>query len=277
MKFYLMTDIEGVAGVTEFEDRASDTLMNHHVRRRWQQLLTAEVNAAVDGLYAAGATCVIVNDGHGAGVSIDVEDLDERAQLVHGLQRPHWLPLLDASCAATMHLGAHGKACTWPAVAYHTMNRSIRDWRLNGVSIGEMGLQAAIAGDHGVPFIYCAGDHHACLEAAQLIPGCVTTAVKKGLSRRSAVTWAPAKARRLIRDDIQRAVEALPEIAPYVVEPPLVLLEERFDEAFPNATSTDSIVYHAPNCRELRAGSLPELLKLLYGYDPAWHETALGE
>ena len=79
MKIYMMTDLEGVAGVTDFENRTIDTHDNHETRMRMRRLLTGEVNAAIDGLFKAGATQVIVNDGHGAGYTIDFEQLDPRA------------------------------------------------------------------------------------------------------------------------------------------------------------------------------------------------------
>ena len=96
MKIYIMTDLEGIAGVADFEDRATDTHNNHETRMRMRRLLTGEVNAAIDGLFGAGATQVIVNDGHGGGYTIDFEHLDARAQIVHGHERPVWLPLLEA-------------------------------------------------------------------------------------------------------------------------------------------------------------------------------------
>src|SRR5437763_11244378 len=84
MKVYILTDIEGVAGVANFEDYSYATGRFHALSR---QLLTLEVNAAVEGALAAGATEILVLDGHGSG-AIDVDELHPEALLLHGTGYP---------------------------------------------------------------------------------------------------------------------------------------------------------------------------------------------
>jgi len=277
LKIYMMTDLEGVAGVTDFENRTIDTHDNHETRMRMRRLLTGEVNAAVDGLFKAGATQVIVNDGHGAGYTIDFEQLDSRAQIIHGHERPVWLPLLDNTCSATLLIGAHAKASSPPATAYHTMSRSIKDWSINGVSFGEMGLQALIAGHFGVPTIYVSGDTHACREIGDLIPGIVTTAVKRGLSQRSAVSWAPQKAREMIHTDVQRALAQRDEIKPLRFDPPLIFRDERYDETWTKPSNNPDIRVIDHNTREIQADDIPDLLHKLYGYPKDYCVPSLAD
>ncbi len=276
MKIYMMTDLEGVAGVADFEDRTEDTPYKRFVRRRMQRLLTGEVNAAVEGLFSAGVTEVIVNDGHGAGYTLDFEMLDSRIQVVHGHERPTWLPLLDETCDATILIGAHAKAGSPPATCYHTMSKSIRDWSINGVSIGEMGLQAAIAGHYGVPMIYVSGEYHACEEIQQLIPGIVTTAVKKGLSRRSAISWTATRARRMIQDDIQAAVGRCSEIAPLDPGKPILFRDERMEPTWKEDDPRDSVHRIDEHTREIHADDIPDLLTKLYGYDRDYRAQSLS-
>ena len=101
MKFYMMTDLEGVAGVYTWEHRADESPQNHEQRMRQRRWLAKEVSAAADGLYAGGATEVIVNDGHGAGYTMDLDHVDPRIDVITGMERPFWLPYLDATCDAT--------------------------------------------------------------------------------------------------------------------------------------------------------------------------------
>ncbi|MBU0606553.1 MAG: M55 family metallopeptidase [Armatimonadetes bacterium] len=75
MKFYLMTDSEGVAGVHAWENRDDESAENFERRMRGRRWLAREVHAAVDGLYHGGATAVIVNDGHGAGYAPEVRTI----------------------------------------------------------------------------------------------------------------------------------------------------------------------------------------------------------
>ena len=275
MKIYMMTDLEGVAGVSDFEDRVTDSPYQFFVRRRMQRLLTGEVNAAVDGLFTAGATEVIVNDGHGAGYTFDFELLDPRLQVVHGHERPTWLPLLDDTCDATVLVGAHAKASSPPATCYHTMSKAIRDWSINGVSIGEMGLQAAIGGHYGVPMIYVSGEHHACEEIQQLIPGIVTTTVKRGLSRRAAVSWTATKAQEIIRADIQTALNQVTEISPLDLGKPILFRDERMEPTWKEPDERDFVTTVDEHTREIVADDIPDLLHKLYGYDREYRAQPL--
>lgn len=275
MKIYMMTDLEGVAGVTDFEDRTTDTHDNHEKRMRMQRLLTGEVNAATDGLFEAEATQVIVNDGHGAGYTIDFENLDSRAQIIHGHDRPFWLPLLDESCYATLLVGAHAKAESPPATNYHTMSRAIKDWSINGVSFGEMGLQALIAGYFNVPMIFVSGEAYACREISDLIPGIVTVAVKRGLSRRSAVSWAPQKAREMIRAGVQRAMEQRDRIKPLRFDPPLIFRDERYGETWKEPDDNPDIRIIDSRVREIRADDIMDLLHKIYGYPKDYRAASL--
>jgi len=275
MKFYIMTDLEGVAGVTDFENRQIDTHWNHNTRLRGSRLLTGEVNAAVDGLFEAGATQVIVNDGHGSGYTIDFESLDPRVQVVHGLDRPTWGVLLDETCDATLLIGAHAKACSPPAAMYHTMSKDIKEWSINGVSVGEMGLQALIAGHYGVPMIFVSGDYFACREIEQLVPGIVTAAVKKGLSRTSEVCFPATRARELIRSGVKKAVAKIGQIKPVTLDPPLVFVDKRFSDHWATTRSTEDVKIIDANTREIRADDIVDLMCKIYGYARDYKETPL--
>ena len=266
-----MTDLEGVAGVYQWENRDDVSLENHERRCRQRRWLAEEVNAAADGLFSAGATEVIVNDGHGAGYTIDMDLVDPRVQVVHGRERPFWLPYLDESCDATGIVGAHAKANTPGACLCHTMSLPMRDYSVNGTSIGEMGLQALIAGHYGVPFIFCSGDAYACREIETLIQGCTTVAVKTGTSRLSARTHPPRHARSLIREGAVEAIAAVQQVKPLDLGKPMLFRDERWEPTF-------DLEKPAPNCRvidshtrEIEAEDIIDLMYKIYtGYPREW-------
>ena len=272
MRVYLMTDLEGVAGVWTWENRDDVSNLNCNKRLRQSRWLAGEVSAAVDGCIAGGATDVIVNDGHGAGATIDLDLADPRARYLIGQRRPFWLPYLDATCDATGVVSAHSKAGTLSGNLYHTMSESVRDWSFNGISVGEMGLQALIAGYHGVPFVLATGDAWACREMEELIPGVVTVPVKYGTSRFSAVSWPPAKACELIREGAERAMSAIGKVEPLTLASPVVMRDERvepnFDEEQPEADGIRIIDAHT---REIEGDDFMDVLFKLYpGYDREW-------
>jgi len=270
MKCYLMTDLEGVAGVYQWEDRKDQSLENHERRCRQRRWLAGEVNAAVEGFFAGGAAEVIVNDGHGAGYTMDFELLDPRAEVIHGRERPFWLPYLEETCAATGIVGAHAKAGTPNACLCHTMSSAIRGYWVNGVSIGEMGLQALIAGHYNVPFVFCSGDAHACREMEELIPGCVTVAVKTGMSLFSARALAPARARELIRKGAEEAMARIGEVKPLQLGTPILFREERYESSFDHENPPAHSRVIDSHTREIEAGDIIDLMYKLYSYPRDW-------
>jgi len=268
MKIYMMTDLEGVSGVVEFEPRQEDTIDGNRRRAVMRRLLTGEVNAAIEGLFAGGATEVIVNDGHGGGYTIDFESIDPRVTVIHGWKRPFWLPLLDGTCDATVLVGAHPKAGTPAGVLYHTQSTVIKRTTVNGVEIGEMGQQALIAGHYDVPMIFVSGDEAACREIRHLIPGIETVAVKKGLSRFCAVSIPPERAREMIRDGAQRAMKKINDIKPFKLQPPLVWRDEIYDKEFDaknmNMPDPDAKI---GKVREFQADDVITLVRKAFGYN----------
>ncbi len=203
MKAFVMTDLEGVAGVVSFDEQTRpDTRYGEQAKR----LLTAEVNACAEGLLEAGATEVVVLDGHGAG-GIVFEDIHPEIRLIHGRPIAHeWRNELEGADAALI-VGQHAMAGVPDGNLNHTQDsRSITYYTLNGKLIGETAQFALFAGSYGVPVIFLSGDEAACREIEDLIPGVVTAAVKKGLGRNSAVSLSAQKSRQMIRT---KAAEAL--------------------------------------------------------------------
>ncbi|MGI5818585.1 MAG: M55 family metallopeptidase [Armatimonadota bacterium] len=264
MRFYVMTDLEGVAGVSRWESRDDEGPWNTQRRARISRLLTGEVNAAIDGLTIAGFDDIIVNDGHGAGSTLDYEMVDPRAVYMHGLERPFWLPFLDETCDATGAVGAHARASTDGANLAHTMSGAIRRWTFNDVEVGETGLQALIAGYFGVPFVFAAGDEHLCREMEQLCPGCVTVAVKQGTSLFSALTAAPERARELIREGAARAAEAIDRVEPLTLDSPVVLRDERKEPTWDEENPGEATRVINAHVREIEGEDLMDVLMKMY-------------
>jgi len=217
-RIYIVTDMEGVAGVQNAEQWLSPEGRYYDVGRKF---LTLEVNAAIEGFVAGGATEVVVCDGHGAG-AMNIELLDSRAQLERGW--PGGWPgpsLLSGNFDAVAWVGQHAKAGTPYAHLAHTQGWNYLDLAINGVSIGEFGQAAMCASELGVRSIFAAGDKALAEEARALVPGIETVWVKRGTTpgrgdeltaeeygRRNtaAVHLQPEKARALIRAGAERAI-----------------------------------------------------------------------
>lgn len=220
----MLTDLEGVAGVVSFEPQAYPDGKYYEQAKK---LLTAEVNAAVEGMMSQGVEEVIVLDGHGPG-AICFEDLHPKAQLVHGRPvAPNWTDH-DAygDIDFCVVIGQHAMAGVVDGNLNHTQNsRQIEYIKLNGTPIGELAQFAYRHGLKGRPVIFVSGDRAACREAIDLIPNVVTAEVKVGLGRNCAISVSKEESHKRIHDGIAQAVQAFKQNRPdaLTVEGPYVI------------------------------------------------------
>ncbi len=209
---FIVTDLEGTAGVVSFAEQSYPDGRYFDAAKR---LATAEVNAAVEGLLAAGVEDILVWDGHGAGGLI-YEELHEAVRLLHGRPLPPWSRLegVIRRYEAVAMIGQHAMAGTLTGNQNHTQNsRTVDYYRLNGRPIGEIAQIALYFGALGLPLIFLSGDADACHEAEALVPGIVTVAVKEGVGRGAAISLSAAHRRS------RRAAERLADPAPRLARP----------------------------------------------------------
>ncbi|MFJ9623721.1 M55 family metallopeptidase [Streptomyces sp. NPDC101181] len=219
MKTLISVDMEGVSGIVH----SSETNPERYDYQRGRELMTAEANAVIAGVLDAEPMAdVLVADAHGTFRNLLPEQLDRRARLVRGKPRAlNMLAGLDEETDAALFVGYHVRAGEGPGVLAHTMNGEILDVRITGRSLGEIGLNAAMAGHLGVPVVLLSGDDAACAEAAALVPGTVTVPVKEALGMAAAVTLHPEEARDRLRRAAADAVTRRTEIPPLVLPCPL--------------------------------------------------------
>ena len=222
MKIYISADIEGVAGIVDWQQCGPSG------GAAWQEgreLLTEEVNAAIVGAFDAEATTVVVNDSHGAMRTILPRQLDPRARLIQGRVKTNYmLEGLDKTFDGIFFIGYHGGAGSRWSALNHTYNPYAT--RLNGMTVDETLLNAAIAGiAYDVPVALITGDewtvHHAREELGAGFIGVVT---KRSLSRYAADSVHPSVAWELINAGAQESMGRIGTLlsyqlpAPYTIE-----------------------------------------------------------
>ena len=214
MKVFLSSDMEGTAGVVDWAQCVGDGPEAVAGRR----LLLAEVNAAIEGALAGGATEIVVNDSHSTMRNLPPGELAGQASYISGSHKPlYMMQGLDGSFDAVLFVSYHGSIGA-PAGLSHTYNpRAVTEARLDGVVTGEAGINALVAAHYGVPVVLVTGDRVACEETAALIPGVHSAVVKEPVSRVAAHSLHPAQACALIRDTAEQALAAAPGASP----PPL--------------------------------------------------------
>lgn len=232
MKILMMVDMEGISGIFCSEQ----VIRGSSDYAEGQQMLTADVNACVDGAIRGGATEIIVRDAHGGGNNFLWNKLDPRARYVQGRCEQERMPGL-ATCDGLILLGYHAMAGTPMAVLEHTMSsKAWQNFYLNGQPAGEMAIDAACAADYGVPVIMISGDDKLAQEAAALLPDTVYAEVKQGLGVQAAKLLAPKTAHDLIRKKAEQAVRSCKTIKPLKVKRPVTLRLE--------LVSRGSLPYH---------------------------------
>ena len=228
MKLLLSSDMEGISGIVDW---THVTPGHAEYLTRGRKLMTGDVNAAINGAFEGGADEVIVSDAHWNATNILIEELDPRAKLNSGSPSPFSMingvddtPPPDA----LMFVGYHAMAGTKKAILDHTWSDSrIRAVYLNDRLVGEIGLNAALAGHFGIPVIAMSGDQHACEEGQTFLGPELEIAVVKNATSHQAATLLPlAEAREKICEAAARAVIKLREgkaANPFKIDSPVRL------------------------------------------------------
>lgn len=233
MKIYITADMEGVNGVV-LREHVDPATREYEMARGW---MVAEVNAAIEGAVAGGATEVIVNDSHNNMANLPVDRLHPVARLVSGPGKPFsMMQEIDGSCAGAFFLGYHAAFGTPLAILEHTWAYSyVEAIRINGVHVGEFGLNAGLAGYYGVPALLVTGDCALVTEARALLPGVAAVAVKEGRGRNCAVCEPYQTSLGAIRREAEAAVRTISSHQPLRFAPPLTL-----EYAFPKVEMAEA-------------------------------------
>ncbi|MFF8505137.1 M55 family metallopeptidase [Streptomyces anulatus] len=219
MRLLISADMEGISGIVH----PTETNPDRYDYERGRTLMTADTNAVVAGVLDAEPMAEVrVADAHGPFRNLLPEELDRRAHLVRGKPRPlGMLGELDGQTDAVLLVGYHARAGGGPAVLAHTMNDGILDVRVAGRSMGEIGLNTAMAGYLDVPVVLLSGDDRACAEMHDLVPAAVTVAVKQALGQAAAVTLHPEEARERLRRAAAEAITRRALVSPLALAGPL--------------------------------------------------------
>jgi len=214
MRVYICVDMEGITGVTTFDETTAGKQDYEHFRQQMHK----ETNAAIRGALRAGATHIVVRDGHDSACNLLPGELCEEAFLIRNWSGGLYgmMEGIDDTFDAVVFVGHHAKANTPHGILKHTMSMRLIDLRVNGLSLPEVGWNALIAGYHGVPVVFVSGDKAVCGQAEALFEGIVTVMVKEGLGA-SALHQHPEKSCRSIEDGVEKALSARSSCKPFVL------------------------------------------------------------
>ena len=224
-RIFISVDMEGVAGAVTDEQLGKEGFEY----AKFRELMTEEANAAIAAARAAGAGDIVVADSHGGMQNLLIDKLPADVQLVRGSPRPlGMMQGLDDTFGGVIFVGYHASTANAEGVRAHTFSSAnLADLKLNGVSVTEGAINAALAGHFGVPVLAVSGDEAAVKEVVGLVAGVETAPVKWPYGFHAARTLTPAAAREVIAAAVKRGMDKRDAIEPYRVTTP-VEMEIRF-------------------------------------------------
>ncbi|MGH9755847.1 MAG: M55 family metallopeptidase [Blastocatellia bacterium] len=236
MKVYISADMEGVVGVVTQEQLGPSGFEYQRAR----EFMTEEVKAAIDAAFEAGATEIMVSDSHGNGQNLLIEKLPRNITLARAFPRPLMMMQgIDETFDGVIFLGYHTGTTNPQGVRAHTMSSAnLADVRLNGISMPEAGVNAAIAGHFNVPVIMISGDDAVVKEATALLGNIEGAVVKWAYGFHSARTLMPEAAYELIRRKVKQAIGRIKDFKPYKLRTPI-----QVDVRFKNYRPSEVLSY----------------------------------
>ena len=215
---FLITDAEGVGGICR-QDQTDPK------DQEMRQLLTGEINAAVEGFLAGGADEVVVWDGHDGSQTLSTLTIHPKARLVMGALNASMM--MERRFSAVAYVGQHSRANVRGGIMAHSYSSlGIQNMLLNGKPVGEIDVIAAMAGHFGTPVIMLSGDQAAANELHEIVPDAELAVVKEGVGRYTCVSLSASAARDAIREAARRSVSKIGAIKPYTVSGPVTLQVE---------------------------------------------------
>jgi D-amino peptidase len=222
VRVLISADMEGTAGIVIWGQVIPPDLVTTGnaapAEYEWaRNVMVQEVNAAVRGAFAGGATEVIVNEAHDGMRNLKPEDVHPDAWLISGNRKPLSMVCgVDSGIDAVVYTGYHARAGTPNGVLAHSYTGWILDIHIGDIQVGEHGFNAATAGHFDAPIVAVAGDEAAVLQTQEIVgEACAGAIVKYGLGRNAAKHLHPSKARELIEAKVRDGVSRAKDIPPF--------------------------------------------------------------
>jgi D-amino peptidase len=220
MKIFISSDMEGTAGVVDWDH----VIAGGRFYDYYCQLLTNEVNAAIEGALRAGATEFLVNDSHSKMANLRPSELAGSARYLSGRVKPMYMMQgLDETFDAVFFISYHGSMTTSSTLSHTYFPTAFARVTINGIVAGEAGINALVAKAYGVPIVLISGDATTAEEIAPFAPSCAAAVVKKSVSRFAAESLHPSAACALIEQTAFEAVTTLASASPIAITTPITL------------------------------------------------------
>ncbi len=229
-RYLIHCDLEGVSGIVNYDQVNPSKPLYEQGRK----IFNEELLSLVKGLHESGADEIYAYDHHYFGTNIDIFKMPRYVKIICGkpLYKYNWIGNKDESFTGVILLGLHSKAGTPDGLLAHSYEHDIKDIRINNCSVGEIGMEAAIAGDFGTPLILITGDSNGVEEAGEMIKNIESVTVKRSLSKTGAICYPLEYTISKIYNAAKKIVKNPPDVDPVKFEPPVLLEVELYNTDF---------------------------------------------
>ncbi len=220
-KYCISVDLEGVACVVgSYGQGLSEGTRNFSLAISQG---TREANAAAKALFDSGAEEVVIWDCHGTGVNLDYSAFDPRCKFIIGAGSRVRFPGIDSSYDGVLFIGYHAYDTPKATLAHVYSSSTFVSHKINGKEIGELQLDAAIAGKRGVKTLFVSSDDICVSQALESFPWIKTVETKKSLAWNSCISKHPDAVCDEIYSQVRKAVEEKEGMKPYMLPTPFEL------------------------------------------------------
>ncbi|MBA7490628.1 hypothetical protein ES702_01166 [subsurface metagenome] len=213
MKIYIIIDMEGITGVVSPDKQAKPGSPGYEEAR---EFLMSDLNATVQGTLEGGASEVLIYDMHYYGLNVILDKLHPKAKIIMG--NPHVVSPemgLNNTFKGMLMIGFHAMAETEGALLPHTYSYDMKALYLNGVLMGEIGMEASIAGTYGIPLVMLSGDSKGIEEGKKIVEDFEEATVKYAIDDEGAVCLPLSISRKIIKEKALSAVKGINDFKPY--------------------------------------------------------------
>lgn len=216
MRFLIMTDIEGVTGVTSYQQAENSQF--------GRDMLMNDLIAVIDGIRSQGHHEIVVYDMHTDGRNVDISRLPEDVPVVMGkpIDGKLWRGVGSGFNGLFM-VGLHAMSREPGAMLAHSYLREYDSIHINEDLVGEIGVECLLAGEQGTPLVFVAGDDKGCAEAEAFAPGVVTAVVKRSLGEAQALCDPPAKTVQMLKAAAAEATKKAAYLQPIKPDMPVTV------------------------------------------------------
>lgn len=210
VKLFISVDMEGIGGI----GTSAMTNTGGKDYETGRKLMTAEVNAVVAAIYAAGPAEIVVNDSHGDMQNLLHTELDSRVEYIQSNIKPLGMVQgLDGTFNGIIFIGYHAMAGAENGFLAHTGSGNVKGLWLNGVEVGEGGLNTYFAASVGVPVLLASGDKTFTEEIKKLTATRIVV-TKEAIGASAAKLLHPDVVKKSLQSEISAALKEIGKAKP---------------------------------------------------------------